>query len=81
MINKSRGQIGIGVILAGMGMLITAALGLAYNAQVKADESLRQTSDLKVLVAEVKTNVEWIKQSLETNGIRPTAVKDRQVVK
>ena len=58
-----RGQISIG-LLAFIGSIFSASLGLGYFAMTKADRAVEQVSGVRESVAEIRTDVRWIRETL-----------------
>lgn len=60
---KRNGQIGTGILTI-IGLLFSASIGIAWQAFTKSDRAIEKTSTIEVDVAEIRTDVKWIRETL-----------------
>jgi len=63
--NKSAGQIQIGLGAISAAAFLIGALTLAVNSYLKSGEAIDRVSSVEGDIKEIKTNVKWIKESLD----------------
>ena len=74
---KIRGQIQIGLVAA-LGALIIAAVGLAYNATVKADKAIDKASSVEGDVKAIKSDVVWIREYMVSQQEKELLIKNKK---
>ena len=60
---KRKGQIQFGVLMA-IGSFIFASMSLSWNAFTKSDKAIEKASAVEIGVAEIRTDVKWIRETL-----------------
>ena len=58
-----KGQISTG-LLSIIGLLFSASIGISWNAFSKSDKAMEGVSEVKENIAEIRTDVRWIREAL-----------------
>ena len=69
-----KGQINIGLILGIVAPFLFASIGFGWNAMTKSDSALKEVSELKGAVIEVRNDVKWIRDILDKQTNKKSAV-------
>lgn len=73
---KNKGQITFG-ILAMIAPFLFAAIGFGWNAMGKADSAVKEVSNVRVDVAEIKSDVRWIRETLSNQKVLGTTTSSK----